>query len=372
MNAKIVIGLGFGDEGKGRVVDHLCSQASNGIVVRFSGGHQCGHTVTIKEKRHVHSNYGAGTLRGLPSYFTEHTCFYLNTMEEERRLLRGLGAEPELYIHPLANMTTPYDVAWNRLTEKKNGHGSCGLGIAATMKRNLHTPYKLYAVDTLHPQILFMKLEGIKDYYRRMCKEAGFSEEEFDEICPDMRFLALCRKNTMFKVMGYDFLFDYEDVIFEGSQGVLLDMDHGIFPNVTYANTTSKNAMEVLKNFSHARITMYYVTRCYQTRHGNGWMSNEETIELVNNFDETNIHNPWQGWFRTGKLDYGLLNYAIAIEGIYSSQFPCHLAVTCLDHREGFKFSPNAIKHEMTSFQYFSSPVEEPHIFHKKTNTVCC
>src|SRR5687768_7319484 len=158
MNAKIVVGLGFGDEGKGRTVDDLCTQAKNPLVIRFSGGQQAGHTVMIDGKKHVHSNFGAGTLRGVPSYFTEHCSIYLNTLVREREVLQSKGVVPHLTVHPLAKITTPYDVAWNRASEKKVRHGSCGLGIAATMKRHNETPYKLFAVDLLHKEFLYAKL----------------------------------------------------------------------------------------------------------------------------------------------------------------------------------------------------------------------
>jgi adenylosuccinate synthase len=84
MNAKIVVGLGFGDEGKGITTDWLCSQNQKSIVIRFSGGQQAGHTVMIgDDKKHIHSNYGSGTLRGVPSYFSEHCSIYLPTLWTE-------------------------------------------------------------------------------------------------------------------------------------------------------------------------------------------------------------------------------------------------------------------------------------------------
>jgi len=118
-------------------------------------------------------------------------------------------------------------------------------------------------------------------------------------------------------------------------------MDHGFFPNVTYANTTSKNAIELCKKFN-IPIEMWYVTRCYQTRHGNGWMSETGPVTLMNTKEEINITNPWQGDFRIQEIDYGLLNYAIQIDDIYLSEYGYeirkNLMVTCLDQRPGFSF----------------------------------
>ena len=164
MKAQIVVGLGFGDEGKGITTDHLCSQSENSLVVRFSGGQQCGHNVCIGDKQHVHSNFGSGTLRGVPSFFSEHCTIYPNTMFEELKVLNEQSVNPILYIHPLAKITTPYDVLANRILETKNNHGSCGLGIGATMKRDL-AGYKLLAIDLNNPVIFNQKLNEIRKYY---------------------------------------------------------------------------------------------------------------------------------------------------------------------------------------------------------------
>jgi len=168
MEASIVVGLQFGDEGKGMSTDYLCSlyPKDTTVVVRFSGGQQAGHTVIHNGIKHIHSNFGSGTLRGIPSYFSEHCCIYLNTIDTERSVLKEKGIEPKLTVHPLAKLTTPYDVAYNRIIEKINNHGSCGLGVGTTMKRHNETGYKLYAIDLVYPQLLLQKLENIKNYYK--------------------------------------------------------------------------------------------------------------------------------------------------------------------------------------------------------------
>ncbi len=84
--AQIVIGLGFGDEGKGITTDFLARQNPQSVVIRFSGGQQAAHTVMIEDRKHVHSSFASGALRGLPSYFTEHCTihpvFLLNEQKE--------------------------------------------------------------------------------------------------------------------------------------------------------------------------------------------------------------------------------------------------------------------------------------------------
>lgn len=340
MSTYAVIGTQFGDEGKGITVDFLTRSLLNSIVVRYSGGQQAGHNVSIDGLSHIHANYASGALGGCPSFFSEHTTFYLNTLANEKEILESKGGNTKLYVHPLAKVTTPYDVAYNRALEKKNNHGSCGLGIAATHKRH-EAGYKLCAIDLFHPILFNKKLNEISRYYNTKVADEGLDQ--------DMYFEYIAKYATIFRLLAQDYkdyidisvyevLRNYENVVFECSQGIMLDMDHGIFPHVTWGSTTSKNAIDICKK---ARLDMphiHYVTRCYSTRHGNGWMPNEGSVELINAPELTNTTNEWQKEFRTGEVDYELLQYALMVDAIYSTGITKSLVVTCLDQRPGFDF----------------------------------
>lgn len=117
--------------------------------------------------------------------------------------------------------------------------------------------------------------------------------------------------------------------IFEGAQGILLDRDFGVFPNVTRSNTTSKNA---LKLYPFKEI--YYVTRSYLTRHGNGFLPDEKPLKLINNKKETNTGNRYQGKFRTAELNTDLLNYALQCDSHFAKGGKKNLVVTCMDQYE--------------------------------------
>lgn len=344
-NAKIILGTQFGDEGKGLVTDYLTGYGNIPAVVRFSGGQQAGHTVIFKGKKFVFSSYCSGTLRGYPSYISEYCTIFLNTMDEEYRLLRSMGIYPELTVHPLAMVTTPYDVAYNRVTEALfNKHGSVGLGVGATMKRNYETPYKLYAVDLLNLGLFTAKMGKIKQYYEDKFTDPAikraFTIETREFLLP---FMDLAGRIN-FEIAGYPKINKYETVLFEGSQGILLDMDHGVFPNVTYGHTTSRNALKICKKMGLKRIDVCYVARCYQTRHGTGWMSNNRPVDLVNNQGEINVSHTWQGDFRTAELDYELINHAMRIDDIYSRDVDAKmLYITCLDQRPGFKLETSKL-----------------------------
>lgn len=351
MTAHIIVGLGWGDEGKGITTDYLCSKFPSKaidnnlgtVVVRYGGGQQCGHTVVHNGIKHINSNFGSGTLRGHATYFTEHCTVYLNTMQVEKEVLEDKGVViPKMFIHPLAKITTPYDVALNRISHINRKHGSCGLGIGATMDRNLNSIYKLYAIDLQHPELFKEKLRHIEKYVRDLVYSISYLPD-IDNILDiyngivrnEMEMFNDAIENHHFEIRGYDILNNANDLIFEGNQGILLDMDHGTIPNVTFAHTTSRNAIEVCNKLGIIP-EIYYVTRCYQTRHGNGWMTNEDKIELINNEDEINFFNDYQLDFRIGEMDYGLLNHAINLDKIYSTNLKKNLVVTCLDQRPDF------------------------------------
>lgn len=323
--AQIIIGLGFGDEGKGITTDFLSNQNPKSIVIRFSGGQQAAHTVMIDDKKHIHSSFASGALRGLPSYFTEHCTIHPTFLFNEREELKEKKGNTELHIHPLAKVTTPFDVWQNRKNTKNLEHGTCGKGVGATMKRH-ESPYKLFAIDLIAPrQMLIEKLKGIAYYYGFL--DAQIIEEELNVFLEAIEAID-------WKIRDYSYLNSFDNLIFEGSQGILLDMDHGVFPNVTYANTTSKNAIEICQKLKIEDIEMYYVTRNYSTRHGSGWMSNEKEMHLKNNEEETCVFNEYQKELRFGDLDYDLLNYALQLDGAYTFSTKKNLVITCLDQTE--------------------------------------
>ena len=362
MRVSIIVGLGFGDEGKGITTDYLCSNAKKPIVIRHNGGQQAGHTVMLDGKKHVFSNYGSGSLRGAPTYLSKYCTFFLNTMQNERDKLMNLGITPELFIHPLAKVTTPYDVAWNRWNNS-HGHGTVGLGVGATMHRHLKTGYKLHAMDLEYKNVLHAKLKSIKQYYEDLVANSTGNRmnPRYETILkPIEEYFMDCLDEYSFAVEEEHFLVtDFTDLVFEGAQGILLDMDHGIFPNVTYSSTTSRNAVKMLEGMGmEDEADIYYITRCYQTRHGNGWMSNQSNIELINNQEEINTHNEFQGDFKIGELDYSLLNYSLRCDHIYSwhPAFRRHLVVTCLDQRENFEFDYGKLNTEFDSIIRSYSP----------------
>ena len=169
-HAVIVQGLGFGDEGKGATVDFLCRELGAELVVRYCGGSQAGHNVVLPDgRRHVFSQFGAGTLAGASTYLGEQVVIDPPALVREAAHLRDLaGADPfaKLTVHPRALVTTIYHQLLNQLRESARGerrHGSCGRGIGETRRYWLrYGGDAVIAADLEDRQTLAGKLELLR------------------------------------------------------------------------------------------------------------------------------------------------------------------------------------------------------------------
>ena len=317
-----VIGLGFGDEGKGLVVDYLASRRPESINVRFSGGHQVGHTVVSKDAgfRHVFSNFGSGAFRGLSTYWSRNCTVCPIGLVNELEDLRSKGLEPKIRIDRECALVTPMERESNRDEEKKRQHGSCGVGFGATVQRE-EDYFSLRFMDIFYPEILEARLQNIRKYYHGPSPWKESDMHSFRECC---KTIASDSAVSMGSYMPMN------EGIFEGSQGLMLDQRYGFFPNVTRSNTGTKNISDVVDN-----TEFYLVTRAYQTRHGNGFMTNEDLSHNIKvDKDETNVLNEYQGEFRRSLLDVSLLEYALNIDDGIRTRPKLNLVITCLDHVE--------------------------------------
>ncbi|HRH46945.1 MAG TPA: adenylosuccinate synthetase, partial [Pyrinomonadaceae bacterium] len=261
----------------------------------------------------------------------------------------------KLYQHTLAKLTTAFDSNAKRIVEKKNNHGSCGMGIGTNMKRD-EVGYKLFAIDLANVELLKIKFEELKKYYESFVEIKGKDREWLEEEIEN--FFAFL-PHLPIQIVDYCFLQTYPNLIFEGSQGIMLDQFHGIFPHVTYANTTTRNAIEICNKLGVKDREIFYVTRCYSTRHGVGWMPYEEKVKLINNEAEINVFNEYQKDFRIGEIDYDLINYALKVDEIYLEPIEKNLVVTCLDQRPDFVFDYPKLKMKFKNIYESRSPYSE-------------
>lgn len=307
---KIVIGSGFGDEGKGQMTDYF-SQNPDTIVVCSNGGAQRGHTVTTPEGvRHVFHHFGSGIFNGAATYFSED--FIVNPMifKQEYDDLSALGYKPkEIYINRKCMITTPYDMMANQIIEESRGnnkHGSCGFGIFETIKR-----YEAGITD--------LNYVGLRKYYLDRFKKNNIElPDKWKEVFFDNNVAEHFMRDYDFMdchciPIKDDFLNLFNNIVFEAAQGLLLDQNNlEYFPHLTPSNTGIKNPKKIIENVcwnDEINIEICYVSRTYLTRHGAGKFPSECSKDQINKymFDKTNVPNPFQNILRYGTLDLGEL-----------------------------------------------------------------
>ncbi|MBK8508254.1 MAG: adenylosuccinate synthetase [Candidatus Competibacteraceae bacterium] len=348
--AQVVIGAQFGDEGKGRMIDDYAAQVGgDGLVIRFNGGAQAGHTVVTPEGlRHVFSHVGSGAFVGaatfLSRFFVSHPMLFLKEIES----LATKGVHPEVYVDPQSPVTTPYDMMINQIVERERGadrHGSCGIGFGETIERNLMSAYALTVADLADAAALAAKLDAIRrDYAPLRLARLGFADSfrrNGDLFLSDAILRHYVDDTEQFlrlaTVANLETATRGRQLLFEGAQGLLLDQDHGFFPYVTRSNTGLRNVLALAAELDLAELEVTYVTRPYMTRHGAGPLPHELPEKPYPGIvDATNIPNDWQGALRFGWLDLDVLRDSIIQDLAEASQLTMlalkpKLALSCLD-----------------------------------------
>ena len=324
-----VIGAGFGDEGKGMVISSLCQQHPDALVVRFCGGQQAGHHVMLPNGLdHIFSNFGSGTLQGNPTYWSSYCTIDPIGIINELDILLGKSIHPTLFLNEMCPVTTPYEKHFNRKHEKLTNHGSCGVGVGQTIQRQ-EDHHSIRVMDLLYPSVLKIKIKLLKQYYL----DAFVSDASDINIPQFLDYCLMLVKDGHIKIIQNRP--NYNILIFEGSQGLLLDQNYGFFPHVTRANTGTINILTHLEGRVEP-LNIYLVTRTYQTRHGSGPMTNQGLGRLWDNPYENQIIGGWQGEFRRSSLDLDLLKYAIHSDRLIKQRKNVSLVITCMDYGEPF------------------------------------
>lgn len=340
--ARAVIGANFGDEGKGLMTDYFCSKAADRpLVVRHNGGAQAGHTVARPGgPRHVFHHLCSGTLLGADTFLSRFFVSNPILFREEHAELQQLVDLPIVYVDPGSPVTTPWDMVANQIIETSRAslrHGSCGIGFNETISRDAVKPYRLRVGD-LFCATLPDKIRMIADEYAPARLQCYSKSAAHRELRPKLgeneikRFLEDC---AWFKdqivVCPSSLLRQYEDVIFEGAQGLLLNQDHEWFPHVTRSHTGVRNAVMLCQETGIDALDVTYVSRSYMTRHGEGPFPCEPLDVEID--DRTNVPNPFQGELRVGAMNFDLLRNSICDDAI-AIQFiegNVDIAFTCLD-----------------------------------------
>ncbi len=304
MRARVVIGANFGDEGKGLMTDYLCAQGA-GMVVRFNGGAQAGHTVVTPEgDRHVFQHFGSGSFLGVPTFLSQFFVCNPIAYFKERAELLSLGLDPVLYAHPDCLVTTFADMMINQALEEKRGagrHGSVGVGFRETIERSQIPALKITMSD------LWNQVSNLENRLEQICGKYAEFRTGKPIVEPAMveKFIEGCWAFAdAVHPLG---IAQCKEPVFEGAQGLLLDQGNKeFFPHVTSSNTGMKNVRILCAQTSITEIDTYYVSRTYLTRHGAGPLPGESA--RIQFEDNTNLDHPWQGRLRFAPLDVNALH----------------------------------------------------------------
>lgn len=344
----LTVDLGFGDSGKGSIVDFLTREQSAHTVIRFSGGAQAGHRVVTAEstpREHVFSQFGAGTLAGAATHLSRFMMVEPFAMQAEAEHLIELGINDpfsRVTIDQQALITTPFHRAVNRLKEIARGvgrHGSCGMGVGETMADFVvHGDKVLTASDFASTDTLYAKLDFLKR--KNWQKIQGLALPQNEQVTeetavftdPDAiewlieEYQAFAKLAEIVPGSFLHGLLQSGTAVFEASQGVLLDEWYGFHPHTTWSTTTLANAETLLQEANYSGdVTKIGITRAYTTRHGAGPFVTEEAHLSRTIRDAVNGFDAWQEGFRVGWLDMVLLKYALDVVGDLDYLAVCHL-----------------------------------------------
>lgn len=321
MNAIVVTGLGFGDEGKGTLTDYLTHRYNAEWVYKYCGGAQAAHTVQLNGHRHVFSQFGAGTFSGAKTFLGPDFLFDLHGLHNEQKALEnymGVDLTERLVISPKATFISNFAICLNRYREilrGENRHGSCFYGIGETRKMKEEHDLYITSEDILDERHLTTKLTEVRKYVLDEMEKLKKEYEDLPEKCTKMRDVVFKTDSAYYaEIIHADFHYRLADepefgqcTIYEGSQGLLLDHEVGYRPHTTWGDVTPKNAIKGIPSGSY--VAFLGVLRSFSTRHGNGpfpsdWGNSEKPIE-----DLTNKENEGQGSLRCGYFDFPLYNY---------------------------------------------------------------
>lgn len=367
-HAILVVGLGFGDEGKGSVVDALTRRHGATLVVRFNGGPQAAHHVVSPEgKLHCFSQFGAGTLvPGVRTHLARFVAVDPLALANEEAALRLVGVDDalaRLSVDPRCVVVTPIHRALNRIRELARGearHGSVGLGVGEALLDAERGALPAVRVgDARDPARLGARLRLLWRMKIDLAEQLvdGARGESVDHAALDRELASLRRSEPLAALeAALDHLVHRSGAaiteepaldpggvtIFEGAQGVLLDRDHGFFPYVTPSRTTFAGADALLAEARwRGAVTRVGVLRAYATRHGQGPFVTEDAALTAATPDLHNAHHAFQGAFRVGWFDVVAARHALRVVGQVD-----WLAITNLDRLAGLASVRACVAHD--------------------------
>ena len=324
MKNVIVIGTQWGDEGKGKIVDWLSSEAD--VVVRFQGGHNAGHTLVIDGVTYKLRLLPSGTVRkNKVSIIGNGVVVDPWALIDEIKEMKSKGIEinkDNLILSEAANLILPYHKEMDEIREDTAGKAKIG-----TTRRGIGPAYEdkvgrrsIRVMDLMSEKNLDIRLEAALIHHNALRKGLKKKIFEKDKLKKDLLKIApeilkfsqpVWKKLNEFKAKG-------KKILFEGAQGVLLDVDHGTYPFVTSSNTVASAAATGSGFGSSNANYILGITKAYTTRVGEGPFPTEQKNKIGNllgsrgkEFGTVTSRKRRCGWF-----DGVLVRQTIKISGI--------------------------------------------------------
>ena len=317
-----VIGVGFGDEGKGQATNHLCAGFDNATVIRHNGGAQAGHTVEFGGNRFVFHQISSGSFRHADTYWAQTFLPDFYKLEGELSDFKEIsGYKPDIYADPDTCPTFLDDILINMALEKSRGekrHGSCGMGInEASLRIRAGFGLTIQTIKASDAGSLFRELRRIRrDYVSARLDSLGLKAGElgeYGELLDSETALFNYAEQMAKSVESVNvadnceaYFSGHARVIFEGAQGLLLDSENKEYsPHVTASRTGLTNPLLLCDKYGLRLDLVVYVMRSYVTRHGAGPLPYECEKRTLGNIsdDLTNRENEWQGKLRYGRYE---------------------------------------------------------------------
>lgn len=335
----IIVGAQWGDEGKGKIVDYLSEKAD--VIARYQGGNNAGHTVVINNEKFIFHLIPSGILHeGKICIIGNGVVIDPSVLLDEIYNLRkrGIRVEGKLYISKNAHLIMPYHKEIEKEDEKLKGHkklGTTGRGIGpAYVDKIARTGIRV--IDLLQPSLfkekLKLNLNNINFLLKNMYKAPGINEKAlYKEYMSYAKKLSKYISDT--DIIINKMISENRNIIFEGAQGTLLDIDHGTYPYVTSSNASAGGACTGL-GVGPTKITKVLgVSKVYTTRVGGGPFPTEikGTLgdwirERGGEYGATTGRPRRCGW-----LDMVILKHSARVNGLTG------IALTKLDVLDGLK-----------------------------------
>ncbi len=334
-----VVGAQWGDEGKGKIVDWLSERAD--VVVRFQGGHNAGHTLVIDGKTYKLSLLPSGILRpGKLSVIGNGVVIDPWALSDEIEKLKGMGvaiSRDNLRVAGNATLILPLHRELDQLREVAAGDGKIG-----TTGRGIGPAYedkvgrRAIRVNDLHDlSTIGVKVDRLLTHHNALRRGLGVAEIAKTSVMDDLA--AIAPKILPYADAVWDLLADKrksgERILFEGAQGILLDIDHGTYPFVTSSNTVAGQAAAGSGMGPSAVSYVLGIAKAYTTRVGSGPFPTEQANDIGEwigqrgrEFGTVTGRKRRCGWF-----DAVLVRQAIKTSGIQG------IALTKLDVLDGLK-----------------------------------